>query len=34
MKCIWKELDLMIDLPQITQSTDEIIAFLRALSKQ
>ena len=34
MKCILEELDSMIDLPQITYSNDEIIAFLRALLQQ
>ena len=34
MKCIWEELDSMIELPQFTQTNDEINAFLRALTKQ
>jgi len=34
MKCIWEELDSMMDLPQITQTNEEITAFLRALLRQ
>ena len=34
LKCLWEELEDMNELPKITAITDEITAFLKALTKQ
>jgi len=34
MKCIWEELDLIVDLPHIAEMNDQIVVYLRALVRQ
>jgi len=34
MKCVWEELNSIVELPKFTQTNDEISRFLRNLTRQ